>query len=63
MQPSSTIRLVPAVGESVKARVVSLPVRLRHAASVVGAPKVQLFCDVSNHLADGLDCLLSRKDW
>ncbi|XP_077553336.1 LOW QUALITY PROTEIN: uncharacterized protein LOC144168174 [Haemaphysalis longicornis] len=63
MQPSGTIRLVPAFGESVSARVVSLPVSLRQAVSVVGSPKVQLICAVTNNLAEGLDCLLSREDW
>ncbi|XP_077541120.1 uncharacterized protein LOC144153344 [Haemaphysalis longicornis] len=63
MQPSGTIRLVPAFGESVSARVVSLPVSLRQAVSVVGSPKVQLICAVINNLAEGLDCLLSREDW
>ncbi|XP_077564545.1 LOW QUALITY PROTEIN: uncharacterized protein LOC144180009 [Haemaphysalis longicornis] len=63
MQPSGTIRLVPAFGESVSARVVSLPVSLRQAVSVVGSPKVQLICAVTNNLAERLDCLLSREDW
>lgn len=63
MEPSGTIKLVPAFGASVNARVVSLPVSLRQPASVVGSPKVQLFCAVTDSLAKGLDCLLSREDW
>ncbi|KAH9384106.1 hypothetical protein HPB48_026092 [Haemaphysalis longicornis] len=62
-RPSGSIRLVPAFGESINARVVSLPVSLRQAMSVVGSPKVQLLCAVTNNIAEGLDCLLSREDW
>ncbi|KAH9371370.1 hypothetical protein HPB48_011607 [Haemaphysalis longicornis] len=35
---------------------------MRQPPSVVGSPVVQLFCSVTNNLAEGPDCLLLRED-
>ncbi|XP_077485844.1 uncharacterized protein LOC144096891 [Amblyomma americanum] len=62
-ETTGNIRLVAAFGNTIEAKLVSLPIGLRSSALVLEPQKVRIICALTNKLAEGVDCLLSKEDW
>ncbi|XP_077501465.1 uncharacterized protein LOC144112529 [Amblyomma americanum] len=62
-ETTGNIRLVAAFGNTIEAKLVSLPIGLRSSALLLEPQKVRIICALTNKLAEGVDCLLSKEDW
>lgn len=62
-EPSGVIQLTSVFGQSIKAKLTCLPVHLKSAGSIGDDSELSIVCALTDHLAPGVDCLLTREDW
>ncbi|XP_072145029.1 uncharacterized protein [Dermacentor andersoni] len=62
-ESSRTIRLESAFGNSVRANLATLPVGMHRLGASIQPQRIDLVCAVTDELAEGVDCLLSKEDW
>nr|XP_050050574.1 uncharacterized protein LOC126546898 [Dermacentor andersoni] len=62
-ESSRTIRLESAFGNSVRANLATLPVGMHRLGASIQPQSIDLVCAVTDELAEGVDCLLSKEDW
>ncbi|XP_075526211.1 uncharacterized protein LOC142557890 [Dermacentor variabilis] len=62
-EPSGTVRLESAFGKTIRANLATLPVGMHRPGAVIQPQRIDLVCAVTDELAKGVDCLLSKEDW
>ncbi|XP_070390817.1 uncharacterized protein [Dermacentor albipictus] len=62
-EPSRTVRLESAFGNTIRAKLATLPVGMHRPGAVIQPQRMDLVCAVTDELANGVDCLLSKEDW
>ncbi|XP_070388769.1 uncharacterized protein [Dermacentor albipictus] len=62
-EPSRTVRLESAFGNTIRAKLATLPVGMHRPGAVIQPQRIDLVCAVTDELANGVDCLLSKEDW
>nr|XP_050038880.2 uncharacterized protein LOC126536028 [Dermacentor andersoni] len=62
-ESSGTVRLESAFGNSVRANLATLPVGMHRPGASIQPQRIDLVCAVTDELAKGVDCLLSKEDW
>ncbi|XP_072145069.1 uncharacterized protein [Dermacentor andersoni] len=62
-EPSGTVRLESAFGKTIRANLATLPVGMHRPGAVIQPQRIDLVCAVTDELANGVDCLLSKEDW
>ncbi|XP_049270070.1 LOW QUALITY PROTEIN: uncharacterized protein LOC125757868 [Rhipicephalus sanguineus] len=60
---SGAVRLQSAFGKTIQATLATLPIALNYPGGVGQPQKVDLVCAITDQLADGVNCLLSKEDW
>ncbi|XP_070389482.1 uncharacterized protein [Dermacentor albipictus] len=62
-EPSRTVRLESAFGNTIRAKLATLPVGMHRPGAVIQPQRIDLVCAVTDELTNGVDCLLSKEDW
>ncbi|XP_049272854.1 uncharacterized protein LOC125759007 [Rhipicephalus sanguineus] len=60
---SGAVRLQSAFGKTIQATLATLPIALNYPGGVGQPQKVDLVCAITDQLADGANCVLSKEDW
>ncbi|CAN8014524.1 unnamed protein product, partial [Ixodes persulcatus] len=59
--PSGTVKLMSAFGETIQAKLATLPIEASDIGTVKEPQRIELVCALTNQLAKGVDCLLSKE--
>ncbi|XP_075526614.1 uncharacterized protein LOC142558356 [Dermacentor variabilis] len=62
-EPSRTVRLESAFGKTIRGNLATLPVGMHRPGAVIQPQRIDLVYAVTDELANGVDCLLSKEDW